>query len=95
MHLLLVDVNVKPDRVEAFLSATRANIQGSLKEPGVTRFELCQHDEDQARFVIIEGYVDETAILAHKETAHYKLWRDTVADMMAVPRKGTRFHPAP
>ena len=28
---------------------------------------------------------------AHKETAHYQRWRDTVADMMAAPRTATRF----
>ncbi|MBL7017270.1 MAG: antibiotic biosynthesis monooxygenase, partial [Kiritimatiellales bacterium] len=29
--------------------------------------------------------------VAHKETAHYAKWRDTVADMMAVPRSSIKF----
>jgi quinol monooxygenase YgiN len=27
----------------------------------------------------------------HKQTAHYQLWRDTVANMMAEPRAGVRY----
>ncbi len=27
----------------------------------------------------------------HKETAHYNLWRETVADMMAEPRTNIKF----
>jgi autoinducer 2-degrading protein len=28
---------------------------------------------------------------AHKQTAHYLNWRDSVADMMAEPRKGVSY----
>ena len=31
---------------------------------------------------------------AHKETAHYATWRDTVAEMMAEPRSSVKFAPA-
>jgi quinol monooxygenase YgiN len=41
--------------------------------------------------VLVEVYRDENAAAAHKETQHYKEWRDTVADMMAEPRKGIRY----
>ena len=27
----------------------------------------------------------------HKETAHYKKWRDTVAEMMVEPRKSEKY----
>ena len=38
----------------------------------------------------LEG-LDEAATLAHKETEHYKVWRETVADLMATPRKTDKF----
>ena len=36
-------------------------------------------------------YRDTDAPAAHKETAHYQTWRDTVADMMAEPRTSTKY----
>ena len=41
--------------------------------------------------MLVEVYRDEAAAAAHKDTAHYATWRDTVAPMMARPRVGTRF----
>jgi autoinducer 2-degrading protein len=41
--------------------------------------------------VLVEAYRSVEASAAHKETAHYKTWRDTVADMMAEPRTGVKF----
>ena len=37
------------------------------------------------RFVLVEVYRDDESAVAHKETAHYKKWRDAVADMSADP----------
>jgi hypothetical protein len=31
------------------------------------------------------------ASAAHKETAHYARWRDTVAEMMSEPRQGIKY----
>jgi len=39
----------------------------------------------------VEVYRDAAAGAAHKETAHYPSWRDTVASMMAAPRQSVRF----
>jgi quinol monooxygenase YgiN len=36
--------------------------------------------------VLVEVYRDEKAPVAHRETAHYTKWRDTVASMMEEPR---------
>ena len=40
------------------------------------------------RFVLYEAYVDAVAAAAHKQTAHYLTWCDTVAKWMASPRQG-------
>jgi quinol monooxygenase YgiN len=47
--------------------------------------------DDPTRFVLIEMYQTAEASAAHKETAHYKLWRDAVMKMMAEPRQGIRY----
>lgn len=88
MHVTLVHVHVKPDRIEAFVAATRANHAASIQEPGNLRFDVLQRDDDPTRFVLYEAYRTEEDALAHKQTAHYLQWRDTVADWMAEPRQG-------
>lgn len=91
MLIVHVDVHVVANRVEEFLEATRANHAASLTEPGVLRFDVVQDLGDPAHVVLVEVYRDDAGAAAHKETAHYALWRDTVASMMDVPRSSTKF----
>lgn len=88
MHVTLVHVRVKPERLDAFVAATRANHEASVREPGNRRFDVLQNPEDPSRFVLYEAYASAEDAAAHKQTPHYALWRDTVADMMAEPRQG-------
>ena len=91
MLIVHVHVHVKPESVDAFRRATLANAGESLKEPGVACFDVLQQQDDPTRFVLVEGYRDANAAAAHKETAHYPIWRDTVATMMAEPRHSVKF----
>ncbi|WP_437898289.1 putative quinol monooxygenase [Sorangium sp. So ce124] len=86
-----VHVRVRPELVDAFRSATIENARESVKEPGIARFDVVQDTEDPARFVLVEVYKTKEAPAAHKETAHYKRWRDTVAEMMAEPRTSRKY----
>ena len=91
MIIVHVHVHVKPDSVDAFRAASIENARNSVQEPGIARFDVIQQTDDPARFILVEMYRDERATAAHKETAHYARWRDTVADMMAEPRRAVRF----
>ncbi|WP_257453889.1 putative quinol monooxygenase [Archangium lipolyticum] len=86
-----VHVHVKPESVDAFREATLANARASVKEPGIARFDVIQDTEDPTRFVLVEVYKNPQAPAAHKETAHYLTWRDTVAPMMAEPRTSRKY----
>ncbi len=91
MLIVHVHVHVKPDMVEAFRLATIENARNSLRETGITRFDVIQQADDPARFVLVEVYLDANAAAAHKETAHYQVWRDAVAPMMAEPRTSVKY----
>ena len=91
MIIVMVQVRVKPEAVQAFQSATRDNAEHSVEERGIARFDVAQDAEDPTRFVLFEVYRSEEAILAHKSTAHYERWRDAVAGMMAEPRSSRRY----
>ena len=91
MLVVHVHVRVKPADLDAFLPATLANARASVEEPGVLRFDVIQDEADPTHVVLVEVYRDADAAAAHKETAHYATWRDTVVDMMAEPRVRTQF----
>lgn len=91
MRIVHVFIHVKSEHIEAFRAASLENARNSVKEPGVARFDVLQEREDPSHFVLVEVYRTDEAPAAHKETAHYKQWRDTVADMMAEPRKGVQY----
>lgn len=91
MLVVHVHVRVKPECVAAFQTATLANAQASVREPGIARFDVMQQADDPTRFVLIEAYRTPDAPAAHKATAHYATWRDTVAPMMAEPRTSVKF----
>lgn len=91
MFIVHVHVHVKPEYVEEFKKATLENARNSVEEPGVARFDVIQQLDDPTRFILVEVYRDEAASAAHKETSHYRVWRDTVAEMMAEPRSSVKF----
>ena len=94
MLIVLVQVHVKPECVEAFRQASLANATLSLQEPGIARVDLLQQQDAPTRFMLIEAYRNVEATVAHKATAHYAAWRDTVAGMMAEPRTSIKYNAA-
>jgi quinol monooxygenase YgiN len=91
MLIVHVHVHVKPESLAAFKAATLVNARLSRLEPGVLDFDVIQQADDPAKFVFIEIYRDAAAAVAHKETPHYPVWRDTVAPMMAEPRASVKY----
>lgn len=88
MYVTIVHVKVKPANISEFIAATEKNHLQSVKEPGNLHFDVLQKGEDPCEFALYEAYVDQASSAAHKDTAHYLEWRETVAPWMAEPRKG-------
>ena len=82
---------MKPGKVDEFIAVFRENHLGSIKEPGNLRFDVLQDPEVETRFYIYEAYRDDEAVLAHKETPHYKACVDALDSMMSEPRKKRSF----
>jgi autoinducer 2-degrading protein len=91
MLVVHVFVHVKPDQVEAFRAATIDNARSSLQEAGLARFDVIQRQDDPNRFVLVEVYRTPQDPARHKETAHYRKWRDAVVNMMAEPRQSVKY----
>lgn len=91
MHVTLVHVRVKPEHVDEFIAATGLNHRASVQEAGNCRFDVLQAPDDPGAFILYEAYRSAEDAAAHKQTAHYAVWRDTVADWMLKPRAGVRY----
>ncbi|MBN1311667.1 MAG: antibiotic biosynthesis monooxygenase [Anaerolineae bacterium] len=91
MLVVHVFIHVKDDQIEAFKVATLENARSSIQEPGVARFDVLQQSDNPARFVLVEVYRQPEDAGKHKETSHYQVWRDTVADMMTEPRHSIKY----
>ncbi len=91
MNVTLVEINIKPERVNEFLDVFRANHEGSIKEPGNLRFDVLQDPEVATRFFIYEAYENDEAVLAHKTTPHYLACVEKLDEMMSQPRKKRSF----
>ena len=88
MKVRIVQLSVHIESIDAFEDATLENQHNSLLEPGIVRFDLLRDEQTPGLYTLYELYSSSEAILAHKETAHYQKWRDTVAPMMQEPRVG-------
>ena len=89
MLVAIVNAHIKPEFIEAFKAATLDNASNSIKEPGVTRFDVYQQTDDPSRFTLVEIYRSDADPARHRETAHYIRWRDTVANMLVESRTRT------
>lgn len=91
MITTIVDVYVKEEFIEDFIKASEKNHKGSTAEAENLRFDIIQSEDNPCHFVLYEAYVSQAGVTAHKETAHYAEWRDTVEPMMQKPRSGTKY----
>lgn len=88
-----VIIHVKPENVEDFKAVSLYNHENSRREPGNVRFDVLQSDDDPTYFTLYEVYATPEDAKAHKETVHYKKWRDTVEPYMACKRIGIAHTP--
>jgi autoinducer 2-degrading protein len=85
MFSLVVQVEVRPDRREEFLTSIAANAEASVRdEPGCLRFDVCSVATDPDRFLFYELYTGAEAFAAHKASPHFGRWRE-IAERVLVP----------
>lgn len=85
MLIVHVFFDVKGEYIEAFRAASIQNAAGSLQESGVVSFDILQEQEDSSKFLFMEVYKSPEDQANHRETIHYKKWRETIIDMLVKP----------
>jgi autoinducer 2-degrading protein len=87
MIVTIVNVYVKKEHINNFISETILNHCGSIKEEENLRFDVLQSQSDPTNFVLYEAYKSEEGSKAHKETPHYLRWKEDVEKWMEKPRQ--------
>jgi autoinducer 2-degrading protein len=93
MFVVHIYIQVKPEYIEEFKKISIENARNSVKERGITRFDVIQQSDDPTRFVFVEAYLDESGVDKHKQTAHYNKWRNEAEEMIVGERTRVRYTP--
>ncbi len=91
MVIVQVHVFVKENRIQEFIDATKENAKNSILETGIVRFDVIQQIDEPTQFILYEIYHTEQDTAKHKNTEHYRVWRDKVQGMMAEPRQSVKY----
>ena len=91
MHMIMVRLEVRPERIDDFLRLVSFNATESRKEPGNLRFDVVRSVDNPTLFRLYEVYHDEAAVRAHQATAHYAKWRAEIEALLVTPRISEKF----
>ena len=83
MFVLVVNIKVKPENLDAFMKQLQANASAARKEPGCRQFEVLVDPKDRTKVLLFEVYNDEAAFEAHQATPHFKKYLAEAVPMLA------------
>jgi len=81
MFVVVVFLEVKPSRLEAFREAMLRHARRSMElEPGCMQFDVCEDPELAGSYLLYEVYSDEAAYEAHRQSQHYGEQTELIKD---------------
>jgi len=83
MFVLVVNLRIKQENVDAFMKGALENAAAARKEPGCRQFEVLVDPGDRTRAMLFEMYDDESAFEAHQRTAHFKKYLAEAVPLLA------------
>ena len=70
--VLVVNIRIKPESVDAFMKHLKDNAAAARKEPGCRQFDVLVVPKDRTQVMLYDVYDDEKAFEAHQQTPHFK-----------------------
>jgi quinol monooxygenase YgiN len=89
----IIQLQLQPGQVAAFLAASETAVRHSRAETGILRFEMFQQADDPAHFLVIETYASEAARAAHLQSSHFLQWKEAVLPLLAQPLASQPYQP--
>jgi quinol monooxygenase YgiN len=81
--VLVVNIRIKPENVDAFMKKLGENAAAARKEPGCRQFDVLVDPKDKTKVMLYEVYNDEKAFEAHQQTAHFKKYVAEAVQLLA------------
>ena len=83
MRVIVASFKVKPDCIDAFIDASKADAESSVaNEPGCHQFDVNVDPKNPTHFMFYEVYEDQDAIDAHRESPHFKTFFDAIQNLI-------------
>jgi len=83
MFVLTVQLRIKPENVDAFMSKLAENAKNARKEPGCKQFDVLVDPNDKTKAMLYEVYNDDKAFEAHQATPHFKKYVAEAVPLLA------------
>lgn len=93
MHMRVVSMKIKPERVDGFKSASTAGIEKLLSQPGVVSTALLQQVSAPSHFLFIEVYGSLEAYNEHLKSQCYLDWQKEVAKLLDEESESVEYVP--
>ena len=87
--VLVVNIRIKPENVDAFMKQLSANAAAARKDPGCRQFDVLVDPKDKTKVMLYEIYDDEKAFEAHQQTPHFKKYVAEAVPMLAARERST------
>ena len=81
--VLQVNIKVKPENVDAFMSKVMENGRAARSEPGCRQFEVLVDPQDKTSIMLFEVYDDQKAFDAHQAGAAFKKYVAEAVPLLA------------
>jgi quinol monooxygenase YgiN len=82
-YVQVADIEIDPPQLEAYKAAVTEQIETAIRvEPGVLVLYAVSDKDNPTHVRVFEIYSDITAYRSHLETAHFKKYKTTTANMV-------------
>ncbi|MEX3942687.1 putative quinol monooxygenase [Paraburkholderia sp. BR10937] len=82
---LFASITPKPEHVADVEALMRDMVSHTRKEPGNLRYDLLRRADGAPGFYLYETYVDEAALQAHRDSAHFVAYRAKIGAWVTEP----------
>ena len=82
-YVLQVQLTLKAENADSFMSKLMANAKAARGEPGCKAFDVLVDPQDKTKVMLYEVYADEKAFEAHQQTAHFKQYVAEAVPLLA------------
>ena len=83
--IISAQVFIKPEKVDAFLAATKDLIEKSRAEEGCVSYSLYQDPQDKTKFLFFEEWKNQAAVDFHFATDHFQKFGETLEECASAP----------